>query len=146
MSEIQITTEMRRAAQAALAASGIQASGRLVDTVLHAGLASAPSAPKHIAAATLEQPERKLAADARVANATFRRGVPERLVIDAAIRSAALHAEMEALTHEQMVEQERNRRAVWDMIHGPLSETQSPDGCGRCGDACDTNYTKAAAR
>lgn len=82
------------------------------------------------------QAERKLTADARVANATFRKGIPERMVIDAAIRSAALHAEMEALTPEQMVEQERTRRAVWDMIHGPLSATPSPDGCGCCGDAC----------
>lgn len=85
---------------------------------------------------TQAQSERKLIADARVANATFRKGLPERMVIDAAIRSAALHAEMEALTHEQMVEQERNRRAVWDMIHGPLSATPSPDGCGCCGDSC----------
>ena len=85
--------------------------------------------------------ERKLTAKAKVGHITFGKGVSERLVIDAAIRAAERHAEQEALTPEQLTQQERDRRALWDVMNGPLDAAEklaskSLDGCGCCGDAC----------
>lgn len=69
------------------------------------------------------QPERKLAAKARVGNASFGKGLPERMVIDAAIRAAERADKEAAFTPDERREEERNRRAVWDMINGPLEPT-----------------------
>lgn len=88
--------------------------------------------------ATQKPTERKLVAMAKVGHITFGKGVSERLVIDAAIRAAERHAEQEALTPEQLTQQEQDRRALWDMMNGPLDAAEkpaskSPDGCGCCG-------------
>jgi len=56
--------------------------------------------------------------DAVVGAVKFRKGVPVRLVVEAAIRQAEYKAEEAPLTKQQMIEQERNRRALWDKVHG----------------------------
>lgn len=62
----------------------------------------------------------QLSKPARVGGGTFHTGVPERLVIEAAQRHYEREKERESLSHEQMIDQERKRRALWDMVHGPL--------------------------
>ena len=64
--------------------------------------------------------EPQLSKPARVGGGTFHTGVPERLVIEAAQRHYEREKERESLSHEQMIYQERKRRALWDMVHGPL--------------------------
>lgn len=75
--------------------------------------------PLYLAAPAQEHA--RLDKPARVGHGTFGIGVQTRLVVEAAQRAFETEVRIQALTPEQRVEQERNRRALWDMIHGPLS-------------------------
>lgn len=66
--------------------------------------------------------EQLLAKPAQVGGGTFQAGVPERHVIGAAQRHYEAQAEERAKTPEQRAADERNRRAMWDVIHGEAGE------------------------
>lgn len=66
------------------------------------------------------QEDARLEAAARVGNCTFRAGVASRLVVEAAQRAFEAEGERQAMTPEEQRMQERNRRALWDMVHGPI--------------------------
>lgn len=63
---------------------------------------------------------------ARVGGGTFGIGTSSRHVVSAAQRAYEEHVRVGALTHEQMVEEERSRRRLWDMIHGPVDAAPQP--------------------
>ena len=63
---------------------------------------------------------------ARVGGGTFGIGTSSRHVVSAAQRAHEEHLRVGALTHEQMVEEERSRRKLWDMIHGPVDAAPQP--------------------
>lgn len=66
--------------------------------------------------------ERKLSAPALGVHGTFGKGVPERLVVQAAQRHFELEGAQHALAPEQRRQQERDRRALWHMLNGPLDD------------------------
>lgn len=68
----------------------------------------------------------KLDNPARVGNGTFGVGTSSQHVVMAAQRAHDEHVRAGALTHDQMVEEERNRRKLWDLIHGFTAAPQPP--------------------
>ena len=64
---------------------------------------------------------------ARVGNGTFGVGVSARLVVEAAQRQHEYAQQEERLTDEQARENERNRRRLWDMLNGPVMQTDMKD-------------------
>ncbi len=63
----------------------------------------------------------KLTAPARVGNGTFGTGISTHRVVEAAMRAFQFAGDCRDLTTEQAREAERNRRAIWDKLNGPLS-------------------------
>lgn len=86
------------------------------DAAVDAALAAA--APQPAPAEQQEWP--KLTKRARVGNGTFGVGVSSRLVVEAAQRHEEQRKAEAVKTPEQLREDERNRRKLWDMIHGPV--------------------------
>lgn len=78
-------------------------------------LSRAPAAP------ALEAPAALLTKPALVGGGRFGVGVPERYVIEAAQRHHAQEGQREAMTAEQFADEERKRRTLWELIHGPLA-------------------------
>ena len=82
--------------------------------------------------AALEQPQGgekqpdwpKLDKPARVGGGSFGVGTSSQHVVMAAQRAYEENVRAGTLTHEQMVEEERNRRALWDLIHGSAALKQ----------------------
>lgn len=73
------------------------------------------------AAPALEAPAALLTKPARVGGGSFGLGVPERYVIEAAQRHYEQEGERKAMTAEQFAEEERQRRSLWELVHGPLA-------------------------
>lgn len=69
----------------------------------------------------LEAPAALLTKPALVGSCRFGVGVPERYVIDAAQRHHEQEGQREAMTAEQFADEERKRRTLWELIHGPLA-------------------------
>lgn len=66
-------------------------------------------------------PAALLTKPARVGGGSFGVGVPERYVIEAAQRLHAQEGERSAMTAEEFADEERKRRTLWELIHGPLA-------------------------
>lgn len=64
----------------------------------------------------------KLAQPAKTAGGMFGKGVSARLLVEACYRRAQYEAERAAQTSDERREEERNRRALWDMANGPISD------------------------
>lgn len=80
------------------------------------------------AAPALEAPAALLTKPALVGGGSFGVGVPERYVIEAAQRHHEREGQREAMTAEQFADEERKRRTLWELIHGPLAAApQAPD-------------------
>jgi hypothetical protein len=68
----------------------------------------------------------KLIKPARVGNGTFGVGVSSRLVVEASQRLHEYHVQNDKpRTDAEAREQERSRRALWDMVHGPLDASKA---------------------
>lgn len=87
--------------------------------VYRAMLAAAPQPP-----ASKDPNWPKLEKPARVGGGTFGIGTSSKHVVDAAQRAHDEHVRSGKLTHEQLVEEERKRRALWDMINGSPEESK----------------------
>ncbi|MDR0203986.1 MAG: hypothetical protein LBJ40_17720 [Delftia acidovorans] len=84
-------------------------------------------------APALEAPAALLTKPALVGGGRFGVGVPERYVIEAAQRHHEREGQREAMTAEQFADEERKRRTLWELIHGPLvSAPQQPRGREPC--------------
>lgn len=72
-------------------------------------------------------PAALLTKPARVGGGSFGVGVPEHYVIEAAQRLHAQEGERSAMTAEEFADEERKRRTLWELIHGPLAAaSQAP--------------------
>lgn len=83
----------------------------------------------------------KLSKPARVGGGLFGVGVTARYVVEAAQRAHAEQIRVAGLTHEQLVEEERRRRKLWDLVHGPIDDVQlaqqpltESETCKACGE------------
>ena len=75
-----------------------------------------------------QQPEwPNLDRPARVGGGLFGVGVTARYVVAAAQRAHEEHLRVATLTHEQMMEEERSRRNLWDLVHGPIEADQQAE-------------------
>lgn len=87
----------------------------------------------------------KLSEPARVGGFVFRPGVSTRLVVDRALREHKLHVARAPLTAEEM----RNRRALWDLIHGGLDAPKMHAAicnisCGMPAQGCNCGFEQPA--
>lgn len=107
--------------------------------VWRAMLAAAPQAPaptSEQAGARLPQGAEavgddgwpKLTAEAKTAGPTFGKGVSARLLVEACYRRAAMETERREMTQDAMRDEERRRRALWDLVHGPLDAATPASG------------------
>ena len=91
----------------------------LPHSLYSAMLAAAPQPP-----ASKDPNWPKLEKPAQVGGGTFGIGTSSKYIVDAAQRAHDEQVRAGNLTHEQMVEEERKRRALWDMIHGSPEESK----------------------
>lgn len=93
---------------------------------------------QHLGAQRVEQVEPvawpKLEAPARVGGGTFGVGVSSRLVVEAAQRQFDIEGVRQAMTSEELQEQERTRREVWDLINGSPATPPASAPAGDGGD------------
>ena len=82
-----------------------------------------------VAEPALEAPAARLTKPALVGGGSFGVGVPERNVIEAAQRHYEQDGERKSMTAEEFADEERKRRTLWELIHGPLSTDKGEQPC-----------------
>lgn len=83
--------------------------------------------PEFEPTAATQPAEAKLDKPAQVGGVVFRQGVTARLVIEAAQRNYVAEDVNRRKTPEDRVQEEANRRAIWDMIHGAPTQPEGQE-------------------